>query len=461
MNRPLRCWRFSWYRAFPQRTTLTQSALPTVGRFFLYGSYSPVQLVRGILLLIVYTAVVHFSYIFAIAPSFGYLGYGITHRTVEEVLVVYFFAGLSATFLPGSIRVPSHLIMLYTITFVYVPTVVVAAFGSSLTFQKLVSLYLWLTASLALLAWTSALPRLRIPNLSLSTRLWWGIVGAMGLSCLGYLASTFSIRPPTLTLFDAEIYNIRMEAREMGTLAGYALRFAGNVFGPLLISYGLTRPKASVLFAGILVQIFVFSLDATKSTLFSLILLLVVSVIVRRQGGGGTFIGLTTAGITALLAVYFFFEEVLPLMSILVRRAIITPGLLTAVYYEFFQFNEPFLWSHSFLKPFLTSHYSLPPAFVIGAYYFGDSRTSANVNFLGDGIANLGAPGMLVIAFFAGVWFWILDSISEGKRQFSVMAIAIPSFALVNSALTTSLITHGLLVVALIIWLFPDKEGKP
>ncbi|MCX7993329.1 MAG: hypothetical protein N2651_06630 [Fimbriimonadales bacterium] len=348
--------------------------------------------------------------------------------------------------------------MFYTATFVYVPALVVSAVGSSLSFPRLLGLALWLVFGLLLLALIGAMPPLKVRRLQVSHRGWWLLLCASGGLCVGYLIASFGLRPPPLFLFASDIYDLRLEAREWGAATGYALRFTGNVFAPILIAYGLTYSRWLLVLCGACAQILVFSFDGTKSTLLSLLLILFIWLMLRYRADYRTFVVSVIATILIGITIDQLFAN--PLISSLVlRRTIITPGLLTATYYDFFQSNEPFIWSHSFLRLFLDNPYFSSPAFVIGKYYFGNSETSANVNFLGEGIANLGAPGVAVVAFVAAIFLWMVDSVSRGKERFAITAFAVPGIALVNSSLTTSLVTHGLITMTFFIWLFA-KSGE-
>lgn len=409
-------------------------------------------------LLLVYAGLLHWGYVAIVVPSFNYLGYHTFPRPLLEMAVIYCLVILPGLFMRVHLAKPSDLVMFYTVTFVYVPALVVSAVGSSLSFPRLLGLALWLVCGLLLLALIGVVPLLKVRRIQVSHRGWWLLICASGGLCVAYLIASFGLRPPPLFLFASDIYALRLEAREWGAAAGYALRFTGNVFAPILIAYGLTYARWLILLCGICTQVLVFSFDGTKSTLLSPLLILFIWMMLKYRLDYKGFV----ISIIALILLGIAIDQLLTtpwISSLVLRRAIITPGLLTAIYYDFFQSNEPFVWSHSFLRFVVVNPYPASPAFVIGKHYFGDPETSANVHFLGDGIANLGAPGVAVVAMVAAIFLWIMDSVSRGKEQFAIAAFAMPGIALVNSSLTTSLVTHGLIAMTFFVWLF-TKSGE-
>jgi hypothetical protein len=143
--------------------------------------------------------------------------------------------------------------------------------------------------------------------------------------------------------------------------------------------------------------------------------------------------------------------------SLFIRRLVITPGLLTGLYFEYFSDNPVFLWSHSILSSFVEQPYSLPPAFLIGFEYFGSDVTSANANLWADGFANAGLGGPLVVSLLAGLFFRFADWVAVGRSTLGFLAWLAPSFALVNSAFLTSVLTHGLLATVVLVLTIPRR----
>ena len=144
--------------------------------------------------------------------------------------------------------------------------------------------------------------------------------------------------------------------------------------------------------------------------------------------------------------------------SLLIRRAIATPGLLTGFYFDFFSKNEFFLYTHSFFRYFIDCPYPYAPPFLIGLHYFGNPQVSANANLWADGFANLGYLGIFLHSLILGGVLWFMDCLARPfDRRMALLLIFPPAYATVDSALFTSLLTHGIALLALMMWMAPPS----
>jgi hypothetical protein len=147
------------------------------------------------------------------------------------------------------------------------------------------------------------------------------------------------------------------------------------------------------------------------------------------------------------------------------RRIFFMPSVASQIYFEEFSSAPLYFWSSSFLSGFYTPplSYASPP-FQIGSVIFGGSEVSANANFLADAYANGGGIGLMAIGALAGLLLWFLDSVSANADiEVSVPLVAVPAFALANSALPSVLFTHGLLPVMALSYLLsgPFSKARP
>ena len=142
--------------------------------------------------------------------------------------------------------------------------------------------------------------------------------------------------------------------------------------------------------------------------------------------------------------------------SLLVRRFLITPGLLTGAYVWVFADIEKAHLAHSFLKPFLHYPYSREPPQLIGELFFGNASTNANANLLADGFANFGFPGMLLECLVLMVVLWFIDDACRGLSvRVAALAFVMPTLSLADSGLFTTLLTHGMGAATLACLLMP------
>jgi hypothetical protein len=81
---------------------------------------------------------------------------------------------------------------------------------------------------------------------------------------------------------------------------------------------------------------------------------------------------------------------------------------------------------------------------------------SANANFWADAYANFGYAGIVCFTLLLALVLWLYDSGSAGRdRYVTALVIALPAFAVANSGLLTSLLTHGIGLAMLLMYLMP------
>jgi hypothetical protein len=141
--------------------------------------------------------------------------------------------------------------------------------------------------------------------------------------------------------------------------------------------------------------------------------------------------------------------------SIMIRRLFFVPAGNHFIYYDFFSKPEnPFVMlSNSFLSPFFSYPYKMPVTRVISWAYWGRDF-GPNVGYLGDAFAHFGFVGMFVFSAILGVFLRIVDSVgSQLPANLVAAVIATPAMSLTNSALFTSLLTHGMILAVILLWL--------
>jgi hypothetical protein len=146
------------------------------------------------------------------------------------------------------------------------------------------------------------------------------------------------------------------------------------------------------------------------------------------------------------------------------RRTTLTPGLLTGFYFEHYSQIGPVGMAYHFAL--LRDEKVLGPPNEIGFAYFGDVNVDANANLWAAGYAEFGLLGMFLYTIFFGFLIWIYDSIAARRDPaMAALLVAMPAATVSNTLPSTTLITHGALVAALILYLAPtrneDEESHP
>jgi hypothetical protein len=417
------------------------------------------------LLMVGYLCALRITYVAFIAPYFGYMNYKYLPPGIAFEAVFWAGALVPATWMPLVVERPSKLLLWFLYAFVYVPVMLVPMLGLSSSVGQKLMLAGSFIVGFHIVALSQLLPLVQFPRINYAPSLFW--LGIAGFAALLYalVISSFGLRLTLPTL--AEVYSTRAEYRatlkESSVLVAYAVPWLAKVINPLAIIRGLTRREPLTLAAGLGGQMLLFAITGMKSIFLSGLLLALLLVPLRNNGRS---FGLWVAGGgAALVAVGAIIDGFLPyplFSGLLTRRVILTPGLLTGLFFDFYSTHQPVLLSLSFLRSLIEPQSALPPARMIGAVFFGSDVMSANANIWADAFANFryfGLFGVSVVLLFV---FWLLDSLAVGQsRNEATLLLALPALAFCNTSLPTVLLTHGVLLAMLLLYLRPREAMEP
>lgn len=412
---------------------------------------------------VTYVIVFLLAYVLFIAPNFT--GMGIVNRLPGDgsLLLAAALAIAPSPWLPTAAERPSDAGLWVLYLGGYVPSLIIAPFVLG-TGWALLPLWLTLSLSFALILALVSRVHLTVPMVSLSVRAYgWLLVGLAGIGVAGILW-WFGI--PTRIPSLSEVPGARLDFREdlagAGRLAGYAVWWTGGVVAPLLVAYGVWVRRPWWAIGGFFILALVYASAAFRSMLFvGLLVVVLLALIVRvRRDFGATITVLTSLLIvacSALAAAGWFIP-----ISLLVRRLLVVPGQVMAYYYDAFSTGPVYALSHSILGGLAARPYPLSPPRLIGERYFHDAQVNANGNVWADGMANFGLAGIVGASVALGLFFIAMDTVSRGKPALLTVTLGgIGMWSLINSGLLTSLLTHGLVVMLVLIWLMPvARRGR-
>lgn len=406
-----------------------------------------------------YIVLLHITYVRWISLAEAYRGYIYLSPSWPILFASWAASLLPIFFLPTSVNRPSDLVLLLIYFFAIIPS----GFMPAYTLQRsssdiLIYIYSQTGAFLAV-ALLRNLPELKLPRLNMG----WPIFSSL-LTCLAcVVAIAIAIRfgfSINLVSF-ADVYDLRSTykanlAFESGLIA-YALGWLSKVFAPLLIAIGFFRKNIILLSGGAVLQLWMYSMSGHKSTLLSLVFLPAILILIS---GKHPRILLRLSIVMCCLVVLAFMLDVIFetqfITSLLVRRLLLTPGLLSGYYLDFFIENPIAMLGDGILAPIVNYPYDRPVAYLVGATYFLKADNSSNVHFLANAFAHFGYAGVWLFATLCGLVLWFLDQVSTGRPAYVIMPIAgLIARTLSEAALLTSLVTHGLIVLILLIWLMP------
>jgi hypothetical protein len=250
------------------------------------------------------------------------------------------------------------------------------------------------------------------------------------------------------------VYDVREEFVEKGApLLYYLVPWQGYVLNPALMLLSARRRSLLLAAAALVMQLLLFGMTGFRAFLFIPLLLLGFYLLGGRRHTAALALVTMMAVVGLALLLYAWLDE--PLIPVLlVDRVVVIPAEIHYWYYDFFGVHgqATLQLSQSFLAPLGASHYGTPIAEVIGWKYLG-LAASANVGLFGDAFANFGFSGCVIYAMLFALLLKVVDAAGRGADpRVAAALVAMPAFLLVNSGLLTTLLTHGLALTVIVLW---------
>ena len=299
-------------------------------------------------------------------------------------------------------------------------------------------------------------PKLKLPKPSREL-VYMVIIGLLGISIYVYGWLLFTGGLGRLNWNLLRVYEVRTEyVQSLGPFMGYFVPWQAYVINIYGLLSALRRRAYWLLGLIVLAQLFLFGMTGHKSFLLAPLLAIGVYLTLRKRNFffwivmGASLLALVSYG-------YFLVTGVEFVPSLFIRRLFFVPARLHVLYYDFFsQPNHPFyMLSDSILRGIVDNPYGMPMVRVIALTYWG-REFWPDVGYLGDAYGNFGLLGMFVFSVILGYMLRLVDSAGSGlPPNFVAAVIVMPAMALTESALFTSLLTHGLILAVLMLWITP------
>ena len=407
-------------------------------------------------LLLFYRAVLDFMYLTQLSPLYAYSGFTTDLSPVSyglSWLLLLTFVPLVAGIQGQECRPSSMLVTTLNLLYFIPMTSYVGCKGSPFWFLASVAVYWLIFLLLQLYIPSFTLRKIPVHHGKLLFLLL--TVGAV-LLVMGISGVYTGFR---LKLDISDVYNIRAEAAayDIPTVLSYALSWMTVVLS-IVILYWLREKKYWLTAGLIVVYFFYYSIGAHKSVFLFLLLLLACyflyhSWMLRWSAG---FLSLGVAACWIAQEVFHFLEP----MSLFVRRFMYVPVQLSEIYAVYFTQNPLNLLREGFLgKLGFDSVYSVKIPMVIGE--FAGSGANANNGMVGDMYANLPAIlGVLLFPLILIIISRLLDlSAATLPQRISISFCAYYAISFSNTAWGTTLLSEGLLLACVLLYLFPTQQG--
>jgi len=413
----------------------------------------------------VYAVALLLNYHFVASGYFDH--FGISYYPLSFLAVFFFlsFFSLIALALPSRIEKPSDFVTHFLCIVLVCPASLIILTSQAAASVASVVHILFIAAGILGIAAITRIPRGTFP--AFEAQPGWILFSLLAafVACHGLLFASFGFSMPANVL---EVYEVRLQARDVLAQGppglGYILRWSANALNPCIFLVGLIRRNWLLVLFALAGQTAIYSFDGTKVTLFSLVFVFVAWFLVTKAGRRSSMLYAGAAFMLAALPILDNLSGIEVTNFLFNRRIFFMPAVASLLYFETFSMSEAFFWSGSFLSGLVERpvDYS-SPAFFVGSLHFGSNVVSANANFLSAAYANAGYFGIAFITLVSGVVLWIYDSVTKSSGLLiAVPLIAVPAFAMSNSAFPSVLSTHGLflsLVLAFIIRPLAARDG--
>lgn len=404
--------------------------------------------------LLLFKITLDLSYYFVISQvrGYGYIGFEL-HPNSLKLFESYFLLLVILVLLPKPPAKLSNTLVWLLVLLSYIPMLTLFALKDEPRIFMYAVTAFWLLVFLLLYA---PMPTVSLPSLKHS-----GIIGYSLFVCLGLTVFLLIYKYLGLSFnFDLSgEYEVRRRYVAAGVpMAGYLFSWMAKIVNPVFFALFIVKRNWFPVALIVVLQVLLFSVTGHKLYLFALPFVLALMWIVTRRNPL-TYVVLGLSGIVLLSMLSYWLIDDLWLSSLFTRRTLIVPAQLSFLYYDFFSQNELVRLSASRLGFFLDYPYNLAPGYLIGKVYFGNPAMNAGTGLVGDAYMNFGFIGLALWGILLAIILKLVDICSEGvDLRMGVAAIAIPALSLTNGALTTVLLTGGLFLALILLYLLPRRE---
>jgi len=399
-----------------------------------------------------FKAVLDVSYVCFVAPLYGYAGYTFCPE-VLKLLESYILLLVLALMMPWRVRRPSDVFIIVLFLAVGAPLLSLYSMRSD------DRAYLYMVMSgFVVLRLAVFHPAVKLPALCSGRRLLSVLLLAGAALLFGLVIIRGGFR--YFNLDWSRVYELRrtIAAQVFTGFAAYLRPWYANVIAPFLLVLALRKGRLWTALGVVGLQVLLFGLTAHKSVLLSPVLSVGAYFLARKRWCNQAIVLSVTSLVLLALVSYLLSGWVLP-ASTLVRRAFFVTAQNHYAYYYYFKDAGFVYLSNSLLAPFVRYPFALPPPLLISQYLKGNVETWANTGFLATSYMHFGFVGLLLFSLVVGLLWRVIDGFRSGKLPLNVVvATGVPAmWQLVGGDLPTVLLTHGLALYMVFLWLLSGR----
>jgi len=397
-----------------------------------------------------------------VVPVWGYEGFR-SRTTPGRAAIAWVLAVLPSLWMPIKLKRPSQVVYWLLYLLVLAPACLVPIYSLEDQSSGPIFLAVCLVTVFGFTGLIYRLPLLPLPRMHLENYEFGLILALLSISCYGLMVSSFGFQFHYVSFKDTYIVReqFKNSLDQAPTLVAYAIGWQAWVINPFVMAMGLRSRRKLWVLAGAMGQFAIYSITAFRAMFFSAGLLIYLLWAMRSNKAFGTRLAATwTAIFGGAGALQLVGYSVIP-ASLVTERMTALPGLLTGYYYEFFSSHPKVHLGHSILKSLVDYPYAVEPPYLIGFLYFHNASNDANANVWADAYANFGYPGIICFTLLLAIVLWLYDSMAVGRDgRVAALVIALPAFSLANIGLLTSLLSNGIGLAMLLMYLMPPVRQE-
>lgn len=294
------------------------------------------------------------------------------------------------------------------------------------------------------------LKKIKVPSISIRRRNNEGsilaiyIIAAISVLTIVYISGVYCHFRIHLSLDD--VYELRLDAREFNIpLFLKYLQAGGSIVIPILMIFFITQKKKSIVYLLAFVGLLNFSIAGHKTTLFNVILCLGLFYFPKldiKKILPYAFVVLCLSTVFE-----FIFFNTYFLSATIIRRGFFVPSMLDISYYEYIIHHGP-------------QYFTGGIGMEIGRLS-GEEGKRCNNGLFSDAFMNLGYIGCFVFPIIITYFIKIADALTKNlEDSIKIFSAFLIVSTLSGSYFTTSLLTHGLFLMYLVLFFIPPKSIK-
>lgn len=413
-------------------------------------------LIQSVIFLNLFYLTINMIYMQFISPVYFYAGFYNNFSISNFFLAYSFFLVIAVIYLRNisDPKTTSDYVLAFLFLIAYCPSNVLFSFGVTDKGYFFLTQIYWFY--LGIVVWLFSYFKVTIPTIPNKTKENISIfICVLMCGIILYIFGKYS-KFTFMTHF-LDVYGLRKIARtyKISKILTYLFGFARASI-PIYLGYEAINRRWGNAFLLMIIQYCNYSVDGSKSIYSTTLIVLLVAIFYNFKMNKF----LAAIAFFGVAGSHYLYKMGFSLVnSYIVRRMFFLPQLISYCYYDYNQTN-PLNYFNSLLRYIGLPNYKPGISYLIGEIYYGNPEASGNTGLFGDAYWNLGIIGVIALPILIGIILFLMDQILRDHHPKIVLMIAIIiTIGLQNSALLTLLLSHGMLIQAIVLLFLPMNNS--